>query len=128
MTHKSMAVVIGIAEGSWSYFCEKDPEFLKAYKTGRAMGEQALLASLMQMVRDKNLGAIIFSLKSIYGYREKVTVEHTGDADNPVRHTHAHMTESEITSRIQELLKREENQVVVIPATASVDPDNGSGQ
>ena len=104
MTHKSMAVALGIHEGSWSYFCEKDPEFAAAYKKGRSKGEQILLSSLMGMVREKNLGAVIFALKAIYGYRENVTIQHSGDPDNPILHKHAHMTEAEINTRIQELL------------------------
>ncbi len=126
MTHKSMATAIGIAEGSWSYFCEKDPEFLKAYKEGRQLGEQRLLTSLMQMVQEKNLGAVIFSLKAIYGYREKVEVQHTGDPDNPIVHKHAHMTETEINSRIKELLRRgKEDDLLTIPAAATRDSNGG---
>ena len=101
-----MAVALGIHETSFTYYTEKDPKFAQAYKSGRQLGEQRLLTSLMQMVQEKNLGAVIFALKAIYGFREKVTVEHTGDPDNPIVHKHAHMTEVEINSRIRELMQR----------------------
>jgi hypothetical protein len=123
MTHKSMAVALGIHETSWSYFCAKDPQFETAYKSGRQLGEQRLLTSLMQMVQEKNLGAVIFALKAIYGYREKVTVEHTGDPENPIVHKHAHMTEYEINSRIKELMSRGEANEVRSLAERTVDTE-----
>jgi hypothetical protein len=113
MTHKSMAVLLGIHDTSWTYWLEKDPKFAKAYKNGRGKGERKLLGSLMNLVQEKSLGAIIFSLKSIYGYRENVNLVHLGDPEKPVNFVHKHMTEAEINQRIEELLRNGENKKTI---------------
>lgn len=110
MTEESIARVCGYNPTWFSELKAKNPELTEAIKKGRADNQRELLESLNQLAnKEKNLGAIIFALKSIHHFRDQPQqIELIGKDGGPINLDMSVMPPEERRIKMQELKRLED--------------------
>lgn len=107
LNYKEMSYILGFSRATLERRFEEDPELREVVQKGRAKVKKGLVGKAYQEAMNGNTPLLIFLLKTRYGFREKVDVEHSGNVN--VSHEHRlmkdieNMSDEELESKIKEL-------------------------
>ncbi|MDV2994965.1 MAG: hypothetical protein N4J56_004619 [Chroococcidiopsis sp. SAG 2025] len=106
MTHEDIADYIGTATRTFRYWCKVSPEVYAAYKRGRAKAKYYVVGKLFDLIREGNVAATIFYLKTRCRWRETGCIEDDLTAPD----TAAPLDENSI-ARIKTLIRETEEEM-----------------
>lgn len=84
LTQEQIAEYFGITAKTFMRICEDDLSIFTDYKKGKAAAIARAGQSLLNAVKNGNLTAIIFYLKTQGHWKEVQGIEHSGKIDEPI--------------------------------------------
>lgn len=75
LTNEDIAHYFGVCAGTFNKLLKKTPSLQIAMRRGRARRYSFAVGKLYDLVKEKNLGAITFYLKTQHGWKETIGIE-----------------------------------------------------
>ena len=77
-THDEISHILGVSPATFRNRMDDQGGVRGAYEKGRAKGHEEVKGALRKQIRDGNVTAMIFYLKTQCGWKDTQTIEHTG--------------------------------------------------
>lgn len=84
LTHAEIASYVGMSTGGFCQRISRDEKLSEAIQKGKARGTFTASTALSDLIKEKNLGAIIFYLKARCGWSDKLDINLQGNMDHQV--------------------------------------------
>ncbi|OWY64732.1 hypothetical protein B7486_45710 [cyanobacterium TDX16] len=111
MTHDEIADLLAIATRTFRHWCKEYPEVYGAYRQGRAKAKMYIAGRLFDFIREGNITATIFYLKTQCGWRDNGRI-----AEDAIVDTTPQVLDEKSESRTKELIYESELELQAMDA------------
>ena len=115
-----IADYLNIPRSTFYSIMKKNPEVVRRLKLGRVRAVSMAAGNLLKKVRDGNLGAIIFYLKTQGGWSERYTIGNDQTSEDKVIDRIAiemsYEEKQEMVAKYQKIIEREKGAIDVSPS------------